>query len=331
MRIGTTPAGRGLASRPSPPAGPAPILPAGLALLGWLAAGCGDPVGPGPAGLLTSEHVIAFVGVRPEDPDVANLYAVRADGSGEVRLTRDEGIHPDWSPDGSRIVFQRQLAGEFALFTLNADGTGERRITDLGSAAGLGRPSAEHPDWSPDGRRIAFISKLTGRGDLYLVNADGTGLAHLLETPQPELAPDWHPDGIRILFERADGQGTEIWYKRVDAPVEVRLTAPLGHDMGPQWSPDGRRVVFSRYLYSERNSDIYVMEPDGGNVTRLTSGPASDAEPTWAPDGERILFVRRSTGGDARLHVMDADGSGLRLLSPGPGDFTTPTWRALAP
>lgn len=300
-----------------------------LGALFLAAAGCGDAAGPPPEPPfpVTPEHVIVYSGVKPENPDDANLFVIRADGTGEIRLTREEGGRPAWSPDGSRLAFERLVDGEFALFTMNADGTGVARITELEPAdPPEGPPSAFHPAWSPDGSRVVFASPRTGEGDLYVVAAEGGPATRLLASPEPEGNPDWSPDGERVLFQRHVAGGTEIWVVGADGTEPRRLSTSEGHDEMPRWSPDGSRIVFSRYLFAEGQADLWVMAADGSGQTRLTADPASDVEPAWSPDGGRIVFVR-SAPGTQRLRVVDADGTDPAPLTDLPGDFTMPDWR----
>lgn len=89
---------------------------------------------------------------------------------------------------------------------------------------------------------------------------------------------------------------------------------PAPNNMFPQWSHDGRRITFT----SDRggNSDIYVMDADGGNVRRLTDTRATERAAVWSPEGKRIVF---SSDGDgpSEIYVMRADGSNpLRLTGP---------------
>lgn len=125
------------------------------------------------------------------------LWVMNADGSGKQRLTRN-GVHnfnPAWSPDGKRIAFERGrkerevsngAAGSWGLglYVMNADGSGQQRLAQGGS----------QPYWSPDGRKIAFVSNRDGNSDIHVVNADGSGRRNLTRgAGNRESQPVWSP------------------------------------------------------------------------------------------------------------------------------------------
>ena len=138
---------------------------------------------------------IAFVrlnsAARPQDRRA--IFAVNPDGSRLRRLTPwnlDAGDHPDWSPDGRRILFRAPANDEFYgsnLWTVSADGTGLRRVNRFGREAGPLSAS-----FSPDGKSIVFGLLREGRlPDIYTIGVDGSGLRRVTSSPSWESAPDW--------------------------------------------------------------------------------------------------------------------------------------------
>ena len=123
---------------------------------------------------------------------------MNADGSGQRRLTRNGGrnVAPAWSPDGRRIVFERRFGRRqsngvrvrrsvgYEVHVMNADGSGQQRLTPRGSDLRAGLDDQRRPGWSPDGRRIAFVSKRDGNDEVYVMNADGSGQRNLTRTPR---------------------------------------------------------------------------------------------------------------------------------------------------
>jgi D-alanyl-D-alanine carboxypeptidase len=195
---------------------------------------------------------IAFTRERGDNNEV---YAMEADGSGLRNLThnaaRDED--PVWSPDGLRIAFARKVAwgargvgGQFEIFVMNADGSGQRRLTRNLSGD-------FHPAWSPDGRKIVFENRGASAGggkssswyDVYVVNADGSG----------------QPTGLTT---------------ETRPPINRAPRAAL-----PAWSPDGRMIAF--LSWNDDNHDVYVMNADGSGQTNVTRSPADESRFAWSP------------------------------------------------
>jgi Tol biopolymer transport system component len=123
--------------------------------------------------------------------DWADIYVINTDGSGLTRLAGSgprEDSHPNWSPDGSKIVFESDVAPPYTggqeIFVMNADGTNPIRLTN-----NTVRDSA--PSWSPDGTKIVFqhFNATTNQAEIHVMNADGSGDTFVL----PGQMPDWQP------------------------------------------------------------------------------------------------------------------------------------------
>jgi Tol biopolymer transport system component len=153
---------------------------------------------------------IAFTGVNPDVGPY--IFVMKSDGSGETKLLNRAGaMDPAWSPDGEKIVFSFRNMKKLMrattdvnrvvncdLYAMRSDGTGEpMRLTDE-------RGCDTSPDWSPNGKKIVFVRD----NHIYVMNADGTGIAGLtntlkfdtLYTYEREVSPAWSPDGKRIAF-----------------------------------------------------------------------------------------------------------------------------------
>ena len=239
-------------------------------------------------------------------PRLPAIYVMNVDGSGQRRLAR--GWPSAWSPDGRSLAFTYERNGNFEVYVMNADGGRQRNLTrnpaDDGSAA-----------WSPDGRKVAFVRspveartpRELGPGDVYVMNADGSGQRNLTRTAASEGLGGWSPDGRKIAFTRLRGRSGlgDVYVMNADGSGKRRLargTAPA-----PAWSPDGRMIAFTRSR-GRSSADVYVMNADGSGERRLARG----AQPAWSPDGQTILFQRPNW--PAELLIMNADGSGLRTL-----------------
>lgn len=225
---------------------------------------------------------IVFVSTRGGNPQI---FVMNADGSGQTSLTGPPGEStvPVWSADGRRIAFvSTRDQGLPELYVMNADGTGQKQLTQpelyVANAFGRGqqrlapegillRPGVLHPAWSPNGRQIAFVTRV-GRAEqsIQVVNPDGSGRARVATG----YAPAWAPDGHRIAFVVARVGDAQIYVMNTDRSRLQRLT-PLGVNLLPIWSPDGRRIAF---LASRDGSlGVYVMNADGSGQRRL--GPAA--------------------------------------------------------
>ena len=103
------------------------------------------------------------------------------------------------------------------------------------------------------------------------------------------------------------------------------LTDNPDADRDPSWSPNGKRIAFSSTR--NRQTDIYVMDADGGNQQNITNHPDKDWHPSWSPDSERIAFVSSRTRDLNRdIYVMDADGANPRNITNHLEDDEDPAW-----
>ncbi len=187
------------------------------------------------------------------------------------------------------------------------------------SEGGGGRPTSA----SPVTGRIAFASSRDGNRDIYLMNADGSGLTRLTDHQAGDGWPSWSPDGKRIAFHSDRGGNWDIYVMNADGSGLTRLTNHPNWDMDPAWSPDGKRIAFASWR--DGNRDIYVMNADGSGLTRLTDHPASDEEPAWSPDGKRIAFSSWRDG-NLEICLINADGSGLTRLTNHLAEDWGPAW-----
>lgn len=127
------------------------------------------------------------------------LYVLRTDGSGVRGLTKGE--YPAWSPVNNQIVHRACVGGSCGLWIIDADSkdAGARKHITTGGSDG-------QPSWSPDGKRIAYISKEDGNFEIYVIGADGSNKTRLTSTPASDGLPVWSPDGNWIAF-RSDRDG----------------------------------------------------------------------------------------------------------------------------
>jgi Tol biopolymer transport system component len=176
--------------------------------------------------------------------------------------------------------------------------------------------------------KLAFVSNRTGIFNVYLVNADGSGLQQLTRFRAGDLGrPSLSPDGEAVVFDRSKKPTaqSDIWVVRTDGRGLRNLTPDPEDDTTPAWSPDGTKIAFA----SSRSGayDIFVMNPDGSAIEQLTDRGASDAEPAFSPDGTKLAFVECDTSfANCQLWTMNADGTGARRLTKTPVEDERPTW-----
>lgn len=168
-------------------------------------------------------------------------------------------------------------------------------------------PTSEfHPDWSPDGERIAFVSERDGNREIYVMNADGSEARRLTRHPAADTEPAWSPDGERIAFasDRDSRWNANIYVMDADGANAHVLEATPANDWSPAWSPDGRRLLF----VSDFGSMAVILADLNGGPNRplFTNNYAGLDTPVWSPDGRSIAFMSVSREGGMGLVVMDA-------------------------
>lgn len=219
-----------------------------------------------------------------------------------------------------KIVFTSYPKGSYdpEIFVMSADGSDRGSLVDY--------PSGSDPDWSPDGKKIAFSS-----GGVFVMNADGTGQTNLTNDPAANYAPEWSPDGTKIVFNR--GNEHDIFVMNADGSDQTPL-ANRRRGLWPTWSPDGTRIAFASLGV---NSDIFVMNADGSGRASLTNTPAADEnDPDWnALSLPRCVVprlvgqtlqaartrIRRASCTVGRVRYQRSESRGSRVVrqKPGPG------------
>ncbi len=186
----------------------------------------------------------------------------------------------DLSPKGERAVFVAR--GD--VFSVPIEKGATRNLTNSSNAHDKwGR-------WSPDGRRIAFVSDRSGEDEIYLVNQDGSGEPQQLTSNGTcmRYAPDWAPDGKRLAFSDKDGK---LFILTLD---DKKLTEIADESRGQvrdySWSADGGHLAFS--LSNDNNTrSLYIWSVADGQVHRITNDLFSQSGPAWDPDGNYLFYA----------------------------------------
>ena len=205
-----------------------------------------------------------------------------------------------------KLAFANDSTGTFDIYSVSSTGS-TLPPTPLTHSSAL----ESEPAWSPDGSQIAFSFVSGGFGNVFVMNADGTGVRNVTnQVDSFNTKPTWSPDGSKIAFYSSRDGDNEIYVVRADGsgPQTNLTNAHASEDFGPAWSPDGDKIAFTRS--SGGATDVYVMNADGSSqVSRTSFDSAGHDQPAWSPDGNKIAF-RHSTDVDSEIYVIDADGSG---------------------
>jgi TolB protein len=229
-----------------------------------------------------------------------------------------------------RYLNQAQTRG--AIFTIKPSGTGLRQVTHPRRHV-----ITTEPDWSPNGRWIAYHRDKGGRTRLFKIRRDGSGqtrLSHCTGNCLGDGFPAWSPSGNRIAFQR-DLCGTDqtnlltIFVMRANGSHVHRVlqkdaTCATSHryeSTAPQWRPDGERLAFERFDRKLERRAIFTARLGGAGLRRLTPWRIDASQPDWSPNGRWIVF-RSHEGSDTKGNILlvHPDGSGLHRITHGGGE-----------
>lgn len=258
------------------------------------------------------------------------IEVVRPDGTGRHRLfplvPGGEQQHPDWSPDGQRVVFSVQGVDTEVIWVGDVDGSNTSLLVDCQAPCQW----VDEPAWSPDGGSIAYQRMVSTDGvgvstlEILDLASRQTQIVYTAPTKRAIYAPRWNKDGTNLVFEHvemalsafdADVTAAALAILDLtDADVVPReITKPEDRCNNPDWSWVNDTIICSKPVSAtsfDGPSDLYTMQPDGTGFVALTSRAASGGEaikPTWLPDGSGVIF----NGSDGVMSTIQADGTVL--------------------
>ncbi|HEY0321648.1 MAG TPA: protein kinase [Pyrinomonadaceae bacterium] len=277
------------------------------------------------------------------------IWVVPYLGGAPKQLT-DFGSRPAWSPDGTLIVFQSQsfmdvgvsAAGAIppsTLWIVPVAGGTPRQLTQEG------KPSGGHgsPNWSPDGKRIVFVTTELGvvKMDLWTVTVDGSDLKWLSQKLKPSgfYDPVYTPDGRYIYYTGGNGVGAAAWGilrlpvspETGDVAGELEIVKETGATVNKylRMSADGKRLIFSQLAM---DSNLWSVNVTAGGEAKeapvlLTQDTTyRKSYPAFSPDGKRIAYQRNTIGGGLDIWIIDADGKNATQLTTDPAGDVFPSW-----
>lgn len=308
------------------------IAAAGLAImlvgtvLVMLFRDAGGSDAPAPAasdtGIIDGEILVSW---DPNGGENYKLYVIDASGEYAPRkLTpgphEDDGVTErfgSWSPDGQRVTFVREEAGQTDILVIDANGANMVNLTQS-----PGHETA--PIWSPDAQRIAFVTD----GNLHVMEADGSNVRPVTTFSGGGLAyPAWSPDGQQFAFGRiredsATGTGSfEIWVVNADGSDPQPITNLGKLTENPQWSSDGDLIAFWA------GSRIWVVEPDGSNPHPISGESRSTSAAAWSNDGEQVVFpISAAPDGGDGIATATRDGETQNVWFSTAATVLAPQW-----
>jgi Tol biopolymer transport system component len=279
---------------------------------------------PGTIGRSTSPDgsTILFERDPEQTPDGDyGIWTMRTDGSALTQLTPSDGVDggPQWSPDGTQILFTRHLGGvpgnpRSGIFVMNADGSDVHALSD--------DPQIDYASagWSPDGARI-LVNTYDAEGEgyvLFVMNADGSGLREIYRGPCG--SPQWSPAGDGVLFQT----GRTLQLLNIGTGSRRAVVDGLTQDVTFRWSPDGTQLLYAPPVSPAGGNELHVVDVATGSDDTVASGLEwGNPQPTWSPDGTRIAFVR-----DGDIWTVMAGGTDEQRITNTPQYEGLPVWAA---
>jgi TolB protein len=245
------------------------------------------------------------------------LYMMDYDGHNQTRLTfnRIKDYMPAWSADGRAIAYTSYRNGRAGLYILNPYEGTRVEVHNLGTNFS--------PDFSPNGRRLAFCSTVEeGNSEIYVATSEGKNIRKLTFNKAIDTAPSWSPTNREIAFTSDRGGTPQIYIMDAEGSNVRRVSFGGNYHDGPAWSPTGDRIAYVSRV--DQIFDIYVLNLQTNQIIKLTESLARNESPCWSPDGRHIIFSSNRIG-NIQIYSVDYDGANLKRLT-SKGENKLPDW-----
>jgi Tol biopolymer transport system component len=180
------------------------------------------------------------------------------------------------------------------------------------------------PTWSPDGQRIALISKYKGLSLVSVMDAYKGHSVTVTDAIADEYSPAWSPDGRYIAFLRLNDATTDLYVTDLQLGTTRRLTSSLHTYYPPAWSPDGRYLTFAADINAKNSTDLFKMDFQTNIITPLVESPVQETFNTWSPDGHYVLYMVK--GAVEGIHLWDVRASASVFLYQSDNFSSIPNW-----